>query len=174
MNHRNQINHNQVKQAMETHRQSSARRRASKPPTPPTRWYRPRPQDRISQCACGAVYTLAAWQALESPGRSQMPPEEGEPPLFEFRNCGCGSTLGMFLDSDGYPVVERIGNVQTMVELGKIAERAGHVKIPKSKYGDDPVAARALMMHRGTELEVLFTLGIEEIVTGEGGDEDGN
>ena len=46
-------------------------------------------------CGCGARYTATAWQALPLQG---IQPLEGEPSL-EMRNCPCGSTLAVEVET---------------------------------------------------------------------------
>ena len=132
-----------------------------------TKYRRPFPNEYIKQCACGASYTLAQWLNLPNRGRSEMP-HDGDPPLMEFRDCVCGSTLGQSLDAQGHPVTEVRDGIKTLRKLGQIASQSGCVMIPASGlYRSKPVSARTLMALRGTELEILFMLGIEEMTPAE-------
>jgi hypothetical protein len=57
------------------------------------------PNAHIATCRCGKSHTLRDWVNLPYVGR-QLLPDDGEPPWAEYRNCSCGSTLIVFLDSD--------------------------------------------------------------------------
>jgi hypothetical protein len=68
------------------------------------------------------------------------------------------------LDVQKRPIIEVKKYLRTLVELGRVAERFGYVRIPASKkWGKQNISARALLDLRGTELETLFSLGIEEV-----------
>lgn len=127
-------------------------------------WRRIAPGETIKNCQnCGRSYRIEEWLDLPCRGSSEMP-SDGEPPWIEYRDCPCRSTLSIMLDDKKQPIVQVKNRLTTIAELGRLAEKRGSVNIPNSKiWKGKNIPARLLMEMRGTELEVLFALGIEAI-----------
>jgi len=117
----------------------------------------------VKHCSCGNNYRLSEWRKLTTTGITAMP-DDGGPPFIEFRDCPCGSTLSIAMDRKKREIVRVANYLTTMNELGRIAEVSGYVRVPASDvWGSRTVSARVLLGMRGTELEVLFALGIEVV-----------
>jgi hypothetical protein len=63
------------------------------------------PDDNVLDCGCGLSYTLREYKRLKYKGIQTMPDDDFGPPYFEFRDCKCGSTRGLWMDISHMPLV---------------------------------------------------------------------
>jgi hypothetical protein len=144
------------------HRSTVTREQVKKRLAIPAGYRIPEDWEVLKQCSCGAVYRVHQWRQLPRAGVTDEMPDDGGPPVIDYRDCACKTTLAQASTRDGRILVRTGPYLQTIGELARVAERGGDVQIPASGiYSGKPVAARTLMAMRGTGLEVLFGLGIE-------------
>jgi hypothetical protein len=76
-------------------------------------------------CSCGRTSTTpSAWRRLKFVGRTTTPEdEEGPAETLELRNCECGSTITIIVDTSGYSFVTRYSTLDDARRAGqRVAE----------------------------------------------------